>query len=81
MCRRLPERGVDLIGVAAPLAFRWLPLESLLEGRFQVDTDVWSFGILFWEVLSCARYLPYSESDITQVCDQVPVSCEAHFNS
>lgn len=31
---------------------RWLPLESVTSGRFSDNTDIWSFGIVLWEIYS-----------------------------
>lgn len=71
MARRLPHGTVnaDFVDVdsEAPLAVRWQPLESILEGRFNLDTDVWSFGILLWEIFTLGR-LPYGNVDVSGVC-------------
>ncbi len=69
LCRRLPQNhGADLIDLdsEAPLAVRWLPMESILDGCFNIDTDVWSFGILLWELFTFGR-LPYGNVDIAEV--------------
>ncbi|KAM7541751.1 hypothetical protein Aperf_G00000011060 [Anoplocephala perfoliata] len=70
MARRLTHGDVngDLVDVdsEAPLAVRWLPLESILEGRFNFDTDVWSFGIFLWELFTLGR-LPYGNVEVSEV--------------
>uniref|UniRef100_A0AC34FGZ6 Protein kinase domain-containing protein n=1 Tax=Panagrolaimus sp. ES5 TaxID=591445 RepID=A0AC34FGZ6_9BILA len=33
-----------------PLPFRWLPLEAFKGGNFSVKGDIWSIGILIWEL-------------------------------
>ncbi|VDN97939.1 unnamed protein product [Rodentolepis nana] len=70
MARRLPHGTVnaDFVDVdsEAPIAVRWQPLESILEGRFNLDTDVWSFGIFLWEIFSLGR-LPYGNVDVSGV--------------
>nr|CUU99911.1 hypothetical transcript [Hymenolepis microstoma] len=70
MARRLPHGTVnaDFVDVdsEAPIAVRWQPLESILEGRFNFDTDVWSFGIFLWEIFSLGR-LPYGNVDVSGV--------------
>ncbi|XP_076879455.1 inactive tyrosine-protein kinase 7a isoform X2 [Brachyhypopomus gauderio] len=44
----------------ARIPLRWLPSESVFEDDFSTKTDVWSFGVLMWEVFSFGE-LPYAE--------------------
>jgi serine/threonine protein kinase len=39
---------------------RWLPFESIVYSLFSSASDVWSFGVLLWEIFSFAR-LPYAD--------------------
>lgn len=36
------------------IPIRWMPLESILYNKFTVESDVWSFGIVLWEIFSFA---------------------------
>ncbi|ELU07736.1 hypothetical protein CAPTEDRAFT_42843, partial [Capitella teleta] len=45
-------------GGKAMLPVKWMPPEAFLDGIFTSKTDVWSFGILLWEVFSLG-YMPY----------------------
>lgn len=37
------------------MAYKWLALESNISRVFSIKTDVWSFGIVMWEIFSLGR--------------------------
>ena len=51
---------------AIPLPIRWMPPESLQHRNFSPTTDVWSFGVLLWEMYY-PNELPYAELSIDKL--------------
>ena len=57
-------------GKFACLPVRWMPPESLLYGRFTVKSDVWSYGVLMWEVFTFSTQ-PYFGASNQEVIDNI----------
>ncbi|XP_054162008.1 inactive tyrosine-protein kinase transmembrane receptor ROR1-like isoform X2 [Oppia nitens] len=70
------------------LPVRWMPPESCLYGKFTTESDVWSFGVVLWEIFSYGLQ-PYYGFTNTDVIDMIrsrqllacPEDCPPHIYS
>ncbi|KAL3871566.1 hypothetical protein ACJMK2_039557 [Sinanodonta woodiana] len=58
MSRSLYSADYYRIEGRAVLPIRWMAWESILLGKFTTKSDVWSFAVTLWEILTFARDQP-----------------------
>lgn len=48
------------------IPLRWMPPEAVLEDEFSTKSDVWSFGVLMWEVFMHGEmpYTPLADDEV-----------------
>nr|CAD7414046.1 unnamed protein product [Timema poppensis] len=51
------------IGGSRLLPVRWMSPESVLYGRFTLESDVWSYGVVLWEIYSMGKQPYYGHSN------------------
>lgn len=70
------------------LPVRWMPPEAILYGKFTAESDVWSFGVVMWEVFSygCQPYYGYTNQEVIDMIRArqllaCPDECPSHVYS
>ncbi|XP_044750638.1 BDNF/NT-3 growth factors receptor-like isoform X3 [Coccinella septempunctata] len=75
---------VILIGGSRLLPVRWMSPESVVYGRFTLESDIWSYGVVLWEIYSFARqpYFGHTNEEVVKfILDGImlipPTDCPA----
>lgn len=66
LARKMHQFGLHKVEHPTQLAVKWLALESLLYYIFTEKSDIWSFGIVLWELVTLGSQ-PYAGLDNHEV--------------
>ncbi|KAL5466693.1 hypothetical protein EMCRGX_G030839 [Ephydatia muelleri] len=69
MSQNLYTRDYYRVNGKAVLPIRWMSPEAVVYGKFTTQSDVWSFGVVMWEVFSFAMqpYYGVTNEEVTQM--------------
>jgi len=70
-CAKIISKG-DYVESSAYCPVRWTAPESLRSKHFTIKSDVWSFGIVLYELITCGNE-PYPEMDEVEVLNKLKV--------
>ncbi|ENN78444.1 hypothetical protein D910_05343 [Dendroctonus ponderosae] len=51
------------IGGSRLLPVRWMSPESVIYGRFTLESDIWSYGVVLWEIYSFGKQPYYGHTN------------------
>uniref|UniRef100_A0A2K5URC1 Tyrosine-protein kinase receptor n=1 Tax=Macaca fascicularis TaxID=9541 RepID=A0A2K5URC1_MACFA len=66
MSRDIYSTDYYRVGGRTMLPIRWMPPESILYRKFTTESDVWSFGVVLWEIFTYGKQ-PWYQLSNTEV--------------
>ena len=55
LSKRLYSALDSSLGNGVRLPVKWLALETLVAGKASIKSDIWSYGVLMWEIFELGR--------------------------
>lgn len=69
LSREIYSSDYYLIQPKTLLPIRWMPPEAIAYGKFTTESDIWSFGVVLWEVFSYGLqpYYGFSNQEVMEM--------------
>lgn len=62
------SRSRHQVGGRTMLPIRWMPPESIMYRKFTTESDIWSFGVVLWEIFTYGKQPWYQLSNSEVQC-------------
>lgn len=80
LLREIPkDDSIYQMHTNVPCPVRWMPPESISQRKFSMASDVWSFGVLQWEMFN-PKKMPYGSFGNMEVAMKVSCSVCASYD-
>ncbi|OQR68408.1 hypothetical protein BIW11_12930, partial [Tropilaelaps mercedesae] len=69
-CKNLVDQDYYRMVRSGPMPVRWMSPELLSTGIYHIQSDIWGFGVVLYEIITFGAY-PYSDLDDHKVQDYI----------
>ncbi|KAM6973389.1 NT-3 growth factor receptor-like [Aplochiton taeniatus] len=81
MSRDIYSTDYYRVGGHTMLPIRWMPPESIMYRKFTTESDVWSFGVILWEIFTYGKqpWFQLANNEVFLSCKEQERSLSLHY--